>query len=587
MIYRLLKANCGNNTNMRHVFAYISSGKLVHSLSEIHSGVSLRCATCDNAVVLRKSRGIPGRRYIRPHFALKTAGNSGSGGICSGGGSGESREHFVAKDILLHRLHDLRINIPLCKDCDAARTLSLQPIEFSARLERGVGGLGRLRFDVVVTQNGEDVGVLEVCHTHATDRAKVEAVIARGLWYAEYRAVDIIQFDEQTTNDEPMQLQSLAPRGWITDITCSECVMRHERQKQEAENRRREENERLAKIKHAREMSDVDVANAAQKILALWKTRLVLRMEEYKRARAIGRESIERSPELPKTNYERGYVKCTNGCGWFPKKHVFGIDRDDKAMTNAEFNDYESYIPKKYQNDAINLCGKCAIQCAMCLQPFPRDHAKKYGLCFGCNKKCKLIREIHSDFDNRQLDTLMLRDLFFPEDERIIVERYRVAVQASNIDGKLDPEPELKAMQCVKHAVLCEEGNEEREEIEKKNRIAQEREDIFRRILAEAMQRQARVIYLRLQKQRNIINSPPTCLCETKCPPEGLSERGACKRYCMGTRYLQWLQRRGRPHVKVRAMLSKNSQALLDIHMPVDLGTCERTPTCKTCKRPW
>ena len=124
-----------------------------------------------------------------------------------------------------------------------------------------------------------------------------------------------------------------------------------------------------------------------------------------------------------------------------------------------------------------------------------------------------------------------------------------------------------------------------REEIENKNGIKQEREDIFRRILAEAMRRQASVIERRLKTQYKIINSPPTCLCENKCPPEGLSERGACKRYCMGTRYLQWLQRRGRPHVKVRAMLSKNSQALLDIHMPVDLGTCKRTPTCKTCKR--
>lgn len=371
----------------------------------------------------RRSRGIPGRRYVRPHFALKSAGGGG-GGACSGGGGKESEEHLTAKDILIHRLHDLRICIPLCNGCDRARTLSLQPVEFGAHLERRVGGLGRLRFDVVVTEGGKDVGVVEVCHTHATDRPKVEAVLARGLWYVEYKAADVMHWDEATTDGEPMQLTSLAPRGWITDVTCPTCTARRERQMREAEAKARAEQERLALMRRAREMDAEKVLLVGPDVVNGWRVKLESRVEEYALMRAIGREGANRVLKGPRVKYMHGFQKCTGGCGWFPPDDLAVIERDDMAMTYTDFDDYESHVPLKYQNDTIRLCCKCAVRCEMCGQPFPRDRATRYGLCLGCNVKCKELTTALGQLAEEPLAALSCRGVNIPEHEAVVVRRY-------------------------------------------------------------------------------------------------------------------------------------------------------------------
>ena len=416
-------------TNMRHVFAYLASGALVHPLSDIHKGASLRCATCDMSVVLRQSKGIPGRRYVRPHFALKSAGSGGS--ACSGGGGQESEEHLTAKDILMHRLHDLRIGIPLCRHCEKVRVVSLQPVEYGARLERRVGGLGRLRFDVVVTEDGKDVGVIEVCHTHPTDRAKVEAVLARGLWYVEYKAADVMHCDEDTPDGRPMPLLSLAPREWITGATCSACVARFERQRREAEAhrercRKREEEERVAAelVRRAKEMSDADVLLAVQSILDAWEMRLESRIEEYALLRALGRDHAGAPWTGSRVPYRRGFWKCTSGCGWFPPDDLHVVERDDGTMTYDDFDDYESYVPPEYQNDTIRLCGMCAVTCEMCAGPFPRDRAERYGLCLRCNVRCKKMRTVLKGLREDPSSVFTIGGMGFPDHEVAVVRRY-------------------------------------------------------------------------------------------------------------------------------------------------------------------
>lgn len=409
---------------MRHAFAYLACGALVHPLSGIRRGASLRCATCDGAVVLRQSKGVPGRRYVRPHFALKSAGGGGGGGACSGGGGAESEAHLTAKDILIHRLHDLRVNIPECAGCGKTRTLSLQPAEFGARLERRVGGLGRLRFDVVVTEGGRDAGVIEVCHTHPTDRPKVAAVLARGLWYAEYRAADVMHADEATPDGEGMRLASIAPPDWVAGAPCPACVARRERQQREAAAAAAAAQERLALARRASDMSGDEVAAAGPRVVDAWGARLARRIDEYALMRALGHESAARPPAAPRAKYTRGFWKCTSGCGWFPPGDLSVVERGDGGMTCADFDGYESRVPCKYQNGAIRLCGRCAVACEMCGRPFPRARAKLYGLCLGCNVECKKMRTALDKLREEPLGALALGGVDFPEHEAIVVRRY-------------------------------------------------------------------------------------------------------------------------------------------------------------------
>lgn len=455
------------HANMKHVFAYLASGTLVHPLSVIHKGASLRCATCDKPVVLRRSKGIPGRRYVRPHFAIKSAGG-GCGSACSGGGGKESEEHLTAKNILIHRLHDLRIEIPLCKGCDKVRTVSLRLVEFDARLERRVGGLGRLRFDVVVTMDGKDVGIIEVCHTHATDRPKVEAVLARGLWYVEYKAADVMHWDETTADGESIQLTSLAPRDWITDVVCPACVARRERQlreaeaKAKAEEERRErqlreaevkaraEKERLELLGRAKEMSDAEVLLAGPGVVDGWRVKLEARVEEYALMRSLGRECASQAWQGSRIKYARGFWKCTSGCGWYPPGDLFVIERDDKVMTYADFDDYESYVPSEYQNDTIRLCNMCAVRCEMCGQPFPRDNAVRYGLCLGCNVECKELKKVMGQLTEEPLAAVSVRGLNIPEHEAVVVRRYLDGLRVPVVEPEVvvQPSPPSPRLPC-------------------------------------------------------------------------------------------------------------------------------------------
>lgn len=204
---------------MRHEFAWTHNRRaLVHASDpSVQRGTSLTCAVCSTHVSVRRSLEIPGRRHVRPHFVAKKEGYK----RCGAAISAETRQHILAKAIILHRLHDLVVGLQVCAVCDAARTIRLDHTAYSARLE-AVDGPDFI-FDVLVLHSGEPVGVIEIYHTHRTELHKVRAIAARGLWYAEFVATGVMQLDEETVMGEAISPTNVALKDPF-GATCDACT---------------------------------------------------------------------------------------------------------------------------------------------------------------------------------------------------------------------------------------------------------------------------------------------------------------------------------------------------------------------------
>lgn len=199
---------------MRHEFASLPCGALVHASSRDaqRDDAALRCAMCGVDVALRRGQ-------MRPHFAA-ARGETDASGPC-GGGRGT---HLQAKGVVLHRFRDLVVTVPACGGCGRTRRFALGGPGFDARLVTRDSG-AFFGFDIVVACAGVDMGVIEVCRENPVPRGWVDAVVARGLWYAEFRAAELLALDAQHAPGTPVRPTNIAPREWVCGGLCPDgCV---------------------------------------------------------------------------------------------------------------------------------------------------------------------------------------------------------------------------------------------------------------------------------------------------------------------------------------------------------------------------
>lgn len=194
---------------MRHEFASLPCGALVHASSRsVQPGdAALRCAMCGVDVALRRGQ-------MRPHFAA-ARGETDASGPC-GGGRGT---HLRAKGVVLHRFRDLVVSVPACSGCGRVRRVALGGPGFDARLVTRESG-AFFGFDIVVACAGVDMGVIEVRKDNPVPRGWVDAVVARGLWYAEFRAAEILALDAQHAPGTPIHPTNFVQREWVSGGLC-------------------------------------------------------------------------------------------------------------------------------------------------------------------------------------------------------------------------------------------------------------------------------------------------------------------------------------------------------------------------------
>jgi len=178
-----------------HQYALDSSGKWINAAKTAYkAGVVYFCDCPDrHRMKLVKSSGRDDRRHFSDYFAHVTPKHKLNGKVISCRPCGESALHRIAKQKLREMQGKYTFAVEECPECHKKVLEDCSGGQI--RIEVSSSN-GRWRYDCMLFRDEKPAMALEILHTHATSREKIENTRASGLLLAEFRADEVNNMTE-------------------------------------------------------------------------------------------------------------------------------------------------------------------------------------------------------------------------------------------------------------------------------------------------------------------------------------------------------------------------------------------------------
>jgi hypothetical protein len=196
-----------------HQYALDVYGKWVNARKSKYCRHSVYFCDCPSKhrMKLVKPSGVLGKRGFCDYFAHIAKKRSRSP-VCAHGG--ESIVHRQAKQVLREMVGKYSFAVFWCTQCECERRVDTAGCSVSIEVRSDDG---KWRYDCLLSRDGVPVSVLEVVHTHKTGDEKVQAVRAKGMELAEFRAEDVMILAE----NEAISIENLQMRIGL----CQHCLV--------------------------------------------------------------------------------------------------------------------------------------------------------------------------------------------------------------------------------------------------------------------------------------------------------------------------------------------------------------------------
>jgi hypothetical protein len=330
----------------------------------------LLCACgCGIHLVVRESKNVPLRRYIRTHFMKK-----GKHGCWNGWKHvGESKEHAMAKRAVFDHFDKIVFGTTGCVNprCKArqAHTFSKED-GYCAYMEKRDGSL---RPDVTIEREGEKWAV-EIFHTNKKNESDIASLKRNGFLVVEFEASEVMcKFENMPQNGNifltnMIRAEEYEP-SWSTCSACEELVWWQE--------------------EWAPVADFEDFLGAQYERMGLEKEILLFEEKDKiirKKRMQDADEAIQRMFSEPKTKrrkwIEKQHIaKCGHCEEWVDKRKCKIFDSDDYGGLQFEWQ----------RNGTTMLCEACVTSCYACGEHVPLLQVSNFSRCRDCNDKKRIL----------------------------------------------------------------------------------------------------------------------------------------------------------------------------------------------------
>lgn len=335
------------------------------------------CGECKEELALRRTKHC--RYHVKAFFAHKVKTST-----CSGG-SKESVNHLKAKYYLKQYVGCYEFCLETCAACGSLGFLSRITDQVDVEVSKSIDGR-RFVYDTVISRRGKERVAVEVFHSHATDKEKIDITRKAGIEVVEVEAQTVINMLPELKHARQSGTRVEVPNGLnaYTDM-CSGCIQLAHSMAVYDESRYDACSEWTAVVWEETKQS----YSWYSRQYAEW-ARYLCQCNHNALKRKAFRVAEERANDVQETKrtcyrYEKGFVKCSLCTRWLPHGKICIISRE--KWTTQEYNKVQSWYMANNQTlpCVAKCCEDCVLRCPDCGDLYPLENALRYGLCFECN----------------------------------------------------------------------------------------------------------------------------------------------------------------------------------------------------------
>lgn len=395
-------------TMFKHPFARGRDNKTLYTpASYLATGrKSLLVCTCgcDMLLTLRRSRNLPNRRYVSPHFI---AAKRSTGRRQCHWGTGESQTHIIAKQLLHDNFNKIVFGGQKCAGfmCRCRRGVTFNTSSSVPFIEKSETrtAQGTVRPDVTVCAlDGGQRWALEVFHTHQKSEEDVAKIKHFGMRVAEFEATHVhdklggLDHAQQknvllTNLRPPSEYEDMVP--WLCDACSTTLWWQTEwREVEEAEQMLESAYftyaQQQAQSLRKRKMESFELADKPSLSYAMSSAADRIELQQQQGAIKNQKKWIPRNL----------LARCVNCSAWIDKSQSLHLERY-KHLFGAKWSDrFDNFI-----------CDDCATECYICSHRIPLLQVASFGRCYHCNMLLGEIRKHYHDFEEGSWTTHLRR----------------------------------------------------------------------------------------------------------------------------------------------------------------------------------